>query len=86
MLTWGPFYFHSYDKAKARMEEIIDWIVKWVNEKDNTLNIRPQNKTYCTTGNMIIFNIEAWKDEKNLQGCDGIVTVEDIFFEDEKGE
>ena len=84
MLTWGPFYFHSIDKAQAKMDEIMEWIVNWCNEQDKTLNIKPENIIKASGGKMITFKIKAWKDEKHLVDCDALITVEDIFFEDEK--
>ena len=84
MLTWGPFYFHSFDKAQAKMNEIMSWIVDWCNEQDKTLNIQPENVIRCSGNKMIVFNIKAWKTEQLLQDCDAIITVDDIFFEDEQ--
>lgn len=84
MLTWGPFYYHSLDKAKAKMTDIMDMITKWVNEKDNTLNIKPEDIINCSGNTMTVFKIQAWKDENTLQDCNGIITVDEIFFEDEK--
>lgn len=83
MLTWGPFYYHSFDKAQAKMGEIMNWIVDWCNEQDKILNIQPENVIRCSGNKMIVFNIKAWKDEQTLQDCDAIITVNDIFFEDE---
>ena len=86
ILTWGPFYFHSFEKAQIKMDEIMEWIVKWVNEKDETLNIQPENVIRCSGNKMIVFNIKAWKTEDKLEDCDVLITVEDIFFEDENDE
>lgn len=83
MLTWGPFYYHSYTKGKEKMNEIMEWIVSWVNEKDNTLNIKPENVIRCTDDKTIVFKIKAWRDYNHLENCDGIITIENIFFEDE---
>lgn len=83
MLTWGPFYYHSFDKAQAKMDEIMRWIIDWVNEQDKTLDIKPENIIRCSGNKMIVFDIKAWKDSKYLQDCDAIITVDDIFFEDE---
>lgn len=83
MLTWGPFYFHSLNLAKNKMDEILDWIINWVNEKDKTLNIKPENLTKTTSNRIIGFKINAWKDDTHLEKCDGVITVDDIFFEDE---
>lgn len=82
MLTWGPIYFHSFEKAQAKMDEILEWIVNWVNEQ-NKVYITPENVIRCSDNKMVVFKIDAWKDEHNLVKCDGIITVEDIFFEDE---
>ena len=83
ILTWGPFYFHSLDKAKAKMGEIMQMIINWVNEQDKTLNIQPENIFKAKNGKQIVFNIKAWRDNEHLEECNGIITVNDIFFEDE---
>lgn len=80
MLTWGPFYYHSKDKGKERMEVILGDITNWCNLQDPSLNITPDNLIRNTS--QIVFNINAWKDEKTLQKCGGIITIEEIFFED----
>ena len=82
MLTWGPFYYHSKEKAIEKSEEILKFITEWCNEKDPSLNIEPKEVMRLGQGTQIIFNIQAWRDEDNLENCDGIITVEDIFFED----
>ena len=84
MLTWGPFYYHSFDKAQEKMDEILTWIINWVNEQDPSLNIQPENLIRTRDGHQIVFYIKAWKDEQTLQDCDAIITVDDIFFEDEQ--
>ena len=84
MLTWGPLYYHSKELAQENMNKILGWIVNWVNEQDKTLNIEPENIIRCSGNTMITFNIKAWKDDEHLENCDGIITVEDIFFEDEE--
>lgn len=80
MLTWGAFYYHSKDKALERAEEVLKDITKWCNEEDPSLKIEPKNVKRL--GEQIIFDIKAWKDEDNLENCDGIITVEEIYFED----
>lgn len=80
MLTWGPFYYHSKEKAKDRMETILQDIIGWCNMKDPSLNISPLNVTRLS--DQIGFDIHAWKDETTLQKCDGIITVELVKFED----
>lgn len=82
MLTWGPFYYHSLEKAKAKMADIMDMIIEWVNEKDKTLNIKPEEVTSCSDNMMTSFIIKAWKNENTLQECNGIIEVEEIFFDD----
>lgn len=82
MLTWGPFYFHSVEKAKKKMSEVLEWIIEWVNEKDNTLNIQPENVVETSDGKQIVFDIQAWKNNTTLVRCDGIISVDDINFED----
>ena len=80
MLTWGPFYYHSKEKAKARMEVILKDITDWCNLQDPSLNISPQN--VIKMNEQIVFEIQAWKDEKTLQKCGGIIMVELASFED----
>jgi len=82
MLTWGPFYYHSKDKGRERMEIILEDIIKWCNLQDSSLNIIPENLIRTIDNNQIIFNIKAWKDEETLQNCNGIILIEEIFFED----
>jgi hypothetical protein len=80
MLTWGDFYYHSRDNAVKKAEEILKYITEWCNEKDPSLKIEPKN--IKRLGKQIIFDIQAWKDDDNLENCNGIITVEEIFFED----
>jgi len=80
MLTWGPYYYHSIDKAKERMPNILDDIVAWVNSKDPTLYIKPEN--VINMSSLITFHIKAWKDDNTLQNCSGIVDIEIFEFED----
>ena len=84
MLTWGPFYYHNKENGKIQMGNIEKYIIDWVNEQDKSLNIKPENYIVCSGGNMVVFKIKAWKDEQTLQDCDAIITVDDIFFEDEQ--
>ena len=83
MLTWGPFYYHSEDKAISRMAEIMKDIISWVNQQDPSLDIQPEDLIRTKNKKMIVFKIKAWKDEKTLQLCNGIIQVDNIFFEDE---
>jgi hypothetical protein len=83
MLTWGPFYYHSKYKAKERMQLILNDIIDWVNGKDPTLEIRPEDLLTTIGGTQIVFRIKAWRDEKTLQKCDGVISVEEMFFEDD---
>lgn len=80
MLTWGPFYYHSKEKAIERMPKILDDIIDWVNLKDPTLNIQPSK--IIKTDTQIVFYIKAWKNEHQLDDCKGIITVELFEFED----
>lgn len=80
MLTWGPFYYHSKEKAKARMEVILLDIINWCNMKDPSLDICPQD--IKRMDDQIVFDIQAWKDDTTLQKCDGIIEVEFFKFED----
>lgn len=82
MLTWGPFYYHSVEKAKERMKPILKDITNWCNMKDPTLNISPQNIIEPSDGTQIVFKIKAWKDKNTLEECSGIITVDTESFED----
>jgi hypothetical protein len=82
MLTWGPFYYHSLDKAKEKTNEVLKNIVEWCNLKNPSLNIEPQNLKCLANGKQIIFDIQAWKDDTHIETCGTIITVEEIFFED----
>lgn len=84
MLTWGPFYYHSREKALAKIDNILKNIVDWVNLQDPSLNIIPEDIVRPKQGCMVAFNIKAWKDDKHLEDCKALITTEDIFFEDEK--
>ena len=80
MLTWGPFYYHSKEKAIERMPNILDDIIAWVNSKDPTLYIKPEEIINMRT--QIVFRIKAWKNEHQLDDGKGIITVELFEFED----
>jgi hypothetical protein len=82
MLTWGPFYYHNPDNGKEKMNGILQDIVNWCNLQDPTLNIQPENLIQVSGNTQIVFSIKAWKDEKTLETCNGIIEIEDIFFED----
>ena len=83
MLTWGPFYYHSKDKAIVKTEKTLQDITEWCNQKDPSLQIEPQKVKRMAKGEQIVFEISAWKDDDNLELCDGIVTVEEFYFEDQ---
>ena len=82
MLTWGPFYYHSMEKGKERMKSVLTDITLWCNLKDPSIDIKPENVIHTRDGTQIVFKIKAWKDENILEKCNGIITIEDIFFED----
>lgn len=81
ILTWGGFYYHSFDKAKAKKDSLIEDIVTWCNLEDPTLNIKAENIFYVGD-TQVIFEIKAWKDEDTLEDCRGFIEVEEIIFED----
>ena len=83
MLTWGPFYYHSKDKAMGRMQPILNDIIDWVNGKDQTLEIRPEDLLTTSDGTQMVFRIKAWRDEETIQKCNGIIEGDELFFEDE---
>ena len=80
LLTWGPFYYHYKDKAIERMSDILNDIINWVNFQDPTLDIKPTNIINMKT--QIVFQIKAWKNDNELQNCNGIIEVEPFDFED----
>lgn len=80
MLTWGPFYYHSNEKASERMEQILTDITNWVNETEPSLNITPQIVLKRDT--QIAFRIMAWKDDNTIEKCNGIIEVVPFMFED----
>ena len=80
MLTWGPFYYHSKEKAINRVEDVLNDIIDWCNSKDSTLHIIPQN--IIKKPEQVVFKIQAWKDEETLQECNGVIDVELVKFED----
>ena len=80
-LTWGPFYYHSKEKAIEKIDCIFSNIIDWCNLKEPILEITPRNVIRNKT--QVVFSIMAWKDEETLQECNGIISVEEIFFEDE---
>ena len=82
-LTWGPFYYHSIEKTMNKMNNIMEYIVDWVNLKDKSLNIKPEKYVKASGGKTVVFEIKSWKDEQTLQNCDGIISIDEIFFEDE---
>lgn len=84
MLTWGPYYFHSKTKAKAKIEDVLKDITEWCNKKDPSLNIVPTNVRPCYDWTMIAFDIQAWKDENTLEECYGIIDVGSFTFEDDE--
>lgn len=84
MLTWGPFYYHSKENAIKRMDIILKDIVNWCNLQDSSLHIKAENIIRCSGNTQIAFDIKAWKNEKQLDDCDGIITVEEIFFENDE--
>ncbi len=80
MLTWGPFYYESEERAKERIEPVLQDIVDWCNSKDSSLNVSPENLIRTVDDKQVIFDIRAWKDDNTLQECGGIITVESCFF------
>ena len=87
MLTWGPFYYHSQEKATRKMDEVLENIVDWCNGQRPGLDIKPQGLIRTHDNSQIVFKITAaWDTKKRLQKCNGIISVEDIFFEDENND
>ena len=63
---------------------ILTDIVNWCNLEDPSLNIQPTDVIDTIGGTQTVFKIKAWKDENNLEECNGIIEIDDIFFEDEE--
>lgn len=82
MLTWGPFYYHSREKAIERMDGIMKDVVDWCNLKPIDMNIEPENVVKTNLSDQIGFKINAWTDDMSLVKCTVFISVEDIFFED----
>ena len=82
MLTWGPFYYHNYEDGKKRRKKIMEDIISWCNQKDSSLNIQPEDVVTTREEDQISFSIIAWKNERTLEKCDGIIEIGEIFFED----
>lgn len=83
-LTWGPFYYHDKEKAKAKIDKIMTYMVDWVNShKNNVEEIKPQNIIWDRNKTQVVFDLRAWKDDSTIENTDCIISVEQIFFEDE---
>lgn len=80
MLTWGPFYYHNEENAKKRLPLIRQDIINWVNSKDPSLNLQPENEIVFRK--LITFDIKAWKTENDLQPVKCIITLDNIFIDD----
>ena len=75
MLTWGPFYYHSQEKAIDKMGDILNYIINWSKAE-------PENMTIANDATQIAFNIQALNDDNTLENCTGFIEVTEIFFED----
>jgi len=83
MLTWGPFYFHSKEEAKKRMEIVYGDMLDWVKIQDP--NIEPTNITYTRSRDTKVFNIKCKYDfKRKVENTNCIITVNEIWFEDEE--
>lgn len=83
-LTWGPFYYHDKEKAKAKINKIMTYMVDWVNSHENNVEeIKPQNIIWARNKTQVVFDLRAWKDDSTIENTDCIISVEQIFFEDE---
>lgn len=77
VLTWGPFYYHSQEKAIDKMNDISNCIIAYCN------NAEPENMTVANDATQIAFNIQALNDDNTtLENCTGFIEVTEIFFED----
>lgn len=77
MLTWGPFYYHSQEKAIDKMNDILNYIINWCD------NAEPENITVANDATQIAFDIKVLNDDHTaLENCTGFIEVTEIFFED----
>ena len=77
MLSWGPFYYHSQDKAIDKMNDISNYIINWCD------NAEPENITVANDATQIAFDIKVLNDDHTaLENCKGLIDVTEIFFED----
>lgn len=84
-LTWGPFYYHDKEKAKAKINKIMTYMVDWVNgHEKNVETIKPQNEIWARDKSQIVFHLKAWKDDNTCEDTRCLISVQHIFFEDEE--
>jgi hypothetical protein len=84
MLTWGPFYYHNEDNAKAKIDKIMTYMVDWVNgHEKNIETIKPKNEIWAKNKKQVVFDLKAWKDDETCENTRCIISVKSIFFEDE---
>lgn len=83
MLTWGPFYFHSKEKAKDRMEIIYRDMLDWVKIQDP--NIQPMNINYTRSRDTKVFNIRCRYDfKRKVENTNCIIQVDEFLFDDDE--
>jgi hypothetical protein len=83
-LTWGPFYYHDKEKAKAKIDKIMTYMVDWVNgHKNNVETIKPQNEIRTRDKSQIVFHLKAWRDDNTCEDTRCLISVTPIYFEDE---
>jgi hypothetical protein len=83
-LTWGPFYYHDKEKAKAKINKIMTYMVDWVNgHEKNVETIKPQNEIWTRDKSQIVFHLKAWKDDNTCEDTRCLISVTPIYFEDE---
>lgn len=51
--------------------------------KNNVEEIKPQNIIWTRNKTQVVFDLRAWKDDSTIENTDCIISVEQIFFEDE---
>lgn len=76
MLTWGPFYYHSFKNAKKHMKHLLKDIQVYCHSK-------AVNVMYADTDDMIVFDINALDEEDGvIKKCQVITSVDNMYFQD----
>lgn len=83
-LTWGPFYYHNEDNAKAQIHKIMAFMTDWVNGHEKNIDtIKPKNEIWAKNKKQVVFDLIAWKDDNTCEDTRCLISVTPIYFEDE---